>query len=459
VSLRLRLIIPIGLGLFAILALGGTFAFWDARRQVQAEMRSAIAVGERIAQTAVDDLTAGRDWNQQLERRIKEFDGNRHLQAFLIGQHNDLALASKLEPPSTHVPEWFRRLLDQGPQTTQINLPAKFNGYKAIVLATNSANEMAEKWGDIVLALALLITFCAFVLALVYLTLARSLRPLLDLQEAFARVGSGCHSSQIAEDGAMELKHLAHGFNQMVARLSSMKLENARLNQQLANVQEEERADLARELHDEIGPFLFAASLDIAAIHQVVNAHKKISEQLAPRLEAIRAAIAHMQKHHKAILGRLRPAVLLDLGLSQALENLLDFWRARHSEVAFGLEVCSESFGADLDEAIYSIIRESLSNALRHGHPREIALSIDTEGDDMVVITVADDGGGMRPTNPAGPGVGFGIIGMQERVARVGGTLSVANRHDGNGVIVSARLPLGTLRNAPASQLEEAASK
>jgi two-component system sensor histidine kinase UhpB len=67
-----------------------------------------------------------------------------------------------------------------------------------------------------------------------------------------------------------------------------MKLQNDRLNEQLTNVQEEERADLARELHDEIGPFLFAVSLDVSAIHQI--AKDDVASQLAPRMEAIRDA-------------------------------------------------------------------------------------------------------------------------------------------------------------------------
>jgi two-component system, NarL family, sensor histidine kinase UhpB len=455
VSLRLRLIIPIGLGLLAILAFGGTFAFWDAARQVQTEMRSAIAVGEHIAQTAVDDSSGSADRLQRLERLIREFDGNRHLQAFLIDRSNQVALVSKLESPNTRVPDWFRHLLDRGSQVARIKLPPEFGDREAVVLTTDAANELAEKWGDIGLALALLLTFCAFVLGFVYWTLARGLRPLQELNVAFLRVGRGDYGPRVAESGAMELARLAREFNEMVARLSTMKLQNARLNEQLANVQEEERADLARELHDEIGPFLFAVGLDISAIHQIVNPNDSTSAQLVPRLEAIRAAIAHMQKHLKIILGRLRPAVLLDLGLDQAIDNLIDFWKGRHPDVVFVLKVTPESFGELLDEGIYRIVRECLSNALRHGHPSQIDISIQFATDDTVAISVVDDGGGMKPANVA---IGFGITGMQERIASLGGTISIGNRSDGKGVIVSARLPFQMRPEFPASEIEEAAS-
>jgi two-component system, NarL family, sensor histidine kinase UhpB len=453
VSLRLRLIIAITFGLLASLAFGGAFAVWDAARQVRTEMRSAIAVAEQIAQAAVADLNQGVDRHQALERLIREFDGNRHLQASLMDRNNQRVLTSKLEPPNTRVPEWFRRLLDRGPEIGRINLPSEFDEYKAVVLTTDAANELAEKWGDIGLALAVLVIFCTFVLGLVYWILARGLRPLQALNLAFVRVGQGDYSPRVSERGATELARLAGEFNQMVTRLSTMKLQNVRLNEQLANVQEEERAELARELHDEIGPFLFAVSLDISAMHQITSKSEDISSQLAPRLEAIRTAIAHMQKHLKIILGRLRPTVLFDLGLAQAIDNLIDFWRRRHPDVVFDLNVVPESFGEPLDQGIYRIVRESLNNALRHGHPSEVDISIRLADNDTIAIEVVDDGGGMKSSDAA---VGFGITGMQERAAKLGGTISVQNRSDGKGVVVSVRLPCQRRPESPKGEADGA---
>jgi two-component system, NarL family, sensor histidine kinase UhpB len=129
-----------------------------------------------------------------------------------------------------------------------------------------------------------------------------------------------------------------------------------------------------------------------------------------------------MQKDLKIILGRLRPTVLLDLGLAQAMDNLIDFWRGRHPKVVFDLKVVPDSFGELLDEGIHRIVRESLNNALRHGRPNEIDISIQLDADDTVAIEVVDDGGGLKPANA---GIGFGITGMQERAALLGGTISV----------------------------------
>ncbi len=439
-SLRLRLIIAIGFALLASLALGGTLTFWHAARQVQTEMEAAIAVGTHVAQNAIDDSEQpGANRRQRLERLITEFDGDRHLQASLVDRHDQVLLISKPEPPNSPVPDWFYRILGGSSQAVALKLPAEFTEFGEVVLATDPSNELAEAWSDIGLAFAVLATFCTLVLLVVYLTLARGLRPLQDLIAAFVRVGRGDYGPRLAESGPRELARLGHEFNQMVARLSTMKLQNNRLNEQLTNVQEEERAELARELHDEIGPFLFAVGLDVSTIHQITTSDPALHVALAPRLEAIRDAVFHMQKHLKVVLGRLRPAVLLDLGLAQAVDNIVDFWKGRHPGVDFSVQVSPESFGAIVDDGIYRIVRESLSNALRHGHPGRIEVRVRMESDDMIAITVADDGAGMTPSSPA---AGFGIIGMQERAAALGGRLTVNNRVDQKGVIVSAKLPL-----------------
>ena len=453
-TLRLRLILSIAFGLIASIAFGGMVAWWEAAHQVQTEMRAAIAGAERIAQTTLGDVHNGAPQPESLTRLIREFDGSRHLKATLVDRKHEIALASKLVAPAFRVPEWFRFLLDSGPEVARFDLPAEIDDYQAVVLTTDSENELVEKWDDIGLALRVLVTFCTVVLGVVYWTLARGLQPLQVLNGAFDRVGRGDYSQRVPESGPTELARLAREFNEMVTRLSTMQLQNARLNEQLAKVQQEERADLARQLHDEVGPFLFAVGLDVSAIQYTINANEDISSQLAPRLVATRAAIAHMQKQIRTILGQLRPTALLDLGLAQAIDSLIEFWRKRHPKVVFALMMRPETFGEALDEGIYRIVRESVNNALRHGQPTEINVSIRLGADDTVQIDVVDDGGGLKPATGT---VGFGISGMKERAALLGGTISVQDRGDGKGVAVSARFQVNHPRSS-AGEVEGALS-
>jgi two-component system, NarL family, sensor histidine kinase UhpB len=456
VTLRLRLIVSIGVALLASLALGAALTFWHAGYKVQTEVQAAIAVGAHVAQSAIDDSEQqGTNRRDRITQLIGEFDGDRHLRASLLDRDNLVLLASTPEPPTDAAPAWFQKLLGGEPRKVQVSLPVEFGNYGSVVLATDASNELAEAWDDTGLALAVLATFCMLVLGVVYWTLARALRPLQDLSVAFARVGRGDYGSSVPENGPVELARIGREFNQMVEHLSTVRRQNSRLNVQLRNVQEEERAGLARELHDEIGPFLFAVGLDVSSIHQIAKTDRSLQLVLEPRLEAIRDAVAHMQKHLKVILGRLRPIALFDLGLSHAIDNIVDFWRARYPNVTFDVRVCRESLGEPLENAVYQIVRESLSNALRHGHPSRIEIEIELADGHTIAANVSDDGGGMPP---AGSTIGFGITGMQERAALLGGTLSVCDRIDTKGVVVSARLPLDRPAEGDPSKSRETVS-
>jgi two-component system sensor histidine kinase UhpB len=151
---------------------------------------------------------------------------------------------------------------------------------------------------------------------------------------------------------------------------------------------------------------------------------------------AIREAAEHVQKHIRAILGRLRPAVLINVGLPQAVDNLITFWRARWPDISFTALVADEVLGEPLEEVIYRIVQESLSNAVRHGTPSRVAITVKRTADD-VLVTVEDDGQGF---DPAEQKPGHGLAGMRERVTAMGGVLRILAREDG-GVAVSARLP------------------
>ena len=266
-------------------------------------------------------------------------------------------------------------------------LPPVFDKYGSVILQTDANNEVAEVWSDVGLTLSVLAIFCALVLAFVYWTLSSAIRPLQNLTAAFTRVGDRDYRERLSERGPLELARVNQGFNQMVAHLAQAESQNKRLQEQLATVQDEERADLARNLHDEIGPLLFAADVDAAAIEQLAGGGKH--EQIPERVGIIREAISQMQRHVRDILGRLRPAVLLDVGLAHAIDNLVSFWRAHRPSLKFRVDVPEEGFGETLDATVYRIVQESVSNAVRHGSATTIEIAVKNNSDGSVGIRVA----------------------------------------------------------------------
>jgi two-component system, NarL family, sensor histidine kinase UhpB len=425
--------VSIALVLLVCLAIDGVFVYWYAVSKVDTEIRAALAVGARTVRDAVAGRPAERLQGESLESLVTDFNGDRHLRVSLVDNTGATVAASSPLVPREPAPRWFFRLIASPSMVLRAELPAPSSAYRAILLEADPHNEIGEAWSDIVLSLAVLAMFCGLVLSLVYWTIGRALRPLRDLSAAFSRIGDGDYAAHITERGPLELARICHGFNQMARRLNEMEVSNRHLAEQLAVVQDEERSDLARDLHDEIGPLLFAVSVDLASIRQQTELNPKI----VLRLDAIRDAVSQMQRHVKSILGRLRPPTLLDLGPAQAVDNLIVFWRARYPAVVFDVDMPPDSFGPAIDEQIYRIIQESLNNALRHGRAQHIAITVRLNTDGVITVDVSDDGIGFQAVD----GAGFGLLGMQERVRSLGGTLSARNRHDRSGVIVSARLP------------------
>lgn len=436
-TLRLQLILSIIAALVISLIFAGTMAWWNAARSVATEMHAAIDAGTRIVRNTIEQLPATQDDPRYIERLLAVFDGNRHLRAALVDTNN-VEHASSLTDSAPSAPLWFENLINVTPETSRIPLPQEAAPYVAIVLATYPRNEIGELWVRTRDDMAILVSFSIAAALMGYWIIGRTLRPLQTLSTGLAVVSGGDYTARVDGGGSPETARLAGAFNHMAEHLGTLEEKNRRLNEQLLSIQEEERADLARDLHDEIGPFLFAVNVDAAAISRLADAADK--PEIKEQARAIQEAVSHMQRHVKTILAHLRSPGLLDIGLEQAVVNLATFWQRRHGEISIRVEIAAESFGESRDSAIYRLIQEGLSNAVRHAQARVINIAVRTHDD--IIVEIADDGIGFTP--PPNDSSGFGLVGMRERVNAMGGTLVMTTRPDKRGTVVTVRLPLGT---------------
>ena len=431
-SLRLRLVLTIASIVLVGLVAAGGFAWLHATRTVRTEMEAALIVGRRIAENALAQAGGRATATDTATRIVSTLDQDRHLRASLLAEDGSLLTFSALQPSPEPAPAWFADLIRGDRLAVRIPLSAP---PRTILLETDPTNEIGEVWGELEVSAAVMATLGVLTLALVYWMLGRSLAPLESLSRAFLSVGSGDYSAKISESGPPELTRLARGFNAMAQRLSTAEAQGRRLDEQITAVQEEERAELARDLHDDVGPYLLAINIDASRIATL--AVSRGDRELGALIRSIQDGTQHIQKQVRAILARLRPPGLEELGLVPALQALAAFWRSRHPAIAIAIDAHSpHDFGPAVDDVIYRIVRESLGNAIRHGKPRRIELLI-VDDDHEIRVTVRDDGGGLA----AGSALGFGVRGMTERVEALGGTLTIANRIEPAGVAIEARLP------------------
>lgn len=440
--------------LLGTLAFGALLTYWHAQRKIDLELSSSVAVAESTAQVALEDAARANNPREGLRRVVHAFDGNRHVRAKLIGpagQETDRSTV-RIPEPDDAPPRWLSGVLEQPPKVVRVALPISLTKYGTIILESDQRSETAEVWEDMQLSLTTLTTFCIIILGFIYWTLGRALEPLSALSRGFEYVGRGDYTTRVQERGPAELAHLCANFNIMADALGRSEERNIKLNEQLTTVQEEERAELARDLHDEVSPLLFSIDVDATAIRKSAESQNVTPEMAAEHAKAISQAVGEIKSQVKSILGRLRPAVLLDLGLSNAIENLVAYWEARRPHIKFELSIADETWGDKIDTAIHGIVREALSNAMQHSDPKRVEISVKEKGG-IIAVRITDDGGGLAKPSTQGS---YGLLHMRERVVAKGGRFIVRNREDGLGVIVKAELPLpGTLAKTKRTQSEK----
>ena len=453
-SIQRRLAISFTFVLVLSLAIGLGLTYGHVASKVRTETQAALAVGADAAHNALDDVAASGDAERALRNVVGDFDGDRHVRAVLSRPDGTVFGRSRLLPPDQAAPGWFVRLVGVPSAERVISLSPALANVGALTLRADSGNELAEAWSDTCLTLTIMAVFFVMVLGLAFATIRAALAPIRDIGAGLARIGAGDYSARLAPPLAEELEPLRDGFNRMARRLEEMNLQNRALNEQMVSLQEEERAELARDLHDEVAPFLFAVGADTTMVRQFIAKGDDPGSALAaigPRADSIAEAVKHMQHHLKHVLRRLAPSALLDLGLRGAIDNLVSFWRTRRPGVAFDVDVGGDPLDPPLDAIAFRVVQESVSNAIRHGGPTSIEVTIDVDATQATIV-VEDNGSGF----PGGtPTFGFGLTGMQERVRAVGGTIRVRNRPTGRGVGVEAHLPIRRRSDADAPEIME----
>lgn len=207
----------------------------------------------------------------------------------------------------------------------------------------------------------------------------------------------------------------------------------AALASHLQQVREEERAHLARELHDELGSLLTAAKLDVARLKsRRANAPPETAERLQHLTETLNSGIALSRR----ITEDLHPSSLSHLGLVASLEILAQEFGERS-----GLDVTTDLEAVELAPAeqltIYRLVQESLTNIGKYAQARHVSIYL-RNFDSHVNVEVRDDGQGFDPTQHKLSS--HGLMGMRHRVEAGGGRLTLASQQ-GSGTSVSAVLP------------------
>lgn len=205
----------------------------------------------------------------------------------------------------------------------------------------------------------------------------------------------------------------------------------------VVEAQESERRRLALELHDETGQALTSILLGLKAIRAADG------PDAAERAEAeVRTLVVQALQDVRALAVELRPSALDDFGLGPALERLGETFATRS-----GIDTVVETsldgrLPSEIETTLYRFVQEALTNVVKHAGAAHVSVVV-ARGDSNVAVTVDDDGGGFDPRDVREDALG--LVGMRERLALVGGTLSIESAPD-SGTTLAARVPVSEQR-------------
>ena len=210
------------------------------------------------------------------------------------------------------------------------------------------------------------------------------------------------------------------------------------LLQRLYTAKEDERLALARELHDEMGQTSTAIRTEVAVLQRIGRLHPEADESV----KRIGESAQHLSQMTRQMLHRLRPPALDSMGLEQALMSLCDNWQQNAQTLCeFKVPTLPEGLNDYACVTVYRIVQEALTNVTRHANANNVRvqLTLDSQG---LNLNIEDDGQGMADTQAVHPG--FGLLGMQERVASVAGRMSISSKL-GQGLRLAIQIPKESL--------------
>jgi two-component system sensor histidine kinase UhpB len=341
-------------------------------------------------------------------------------------------------------PAWFQALIAPAIERHVIPITGHGQQIGSVVIASEPKDEIAEVWENTVALAWVTLAVTAAVMVALYVLFGRALAPLTGLAHGLTDLEHRDYAVRLPVPESREFVVLATRFNALAQALESARAENVHLSERLITAQDDERRNIALELHDEVGPSLFGLKAIATSIGTIAADSLDAMRQIASeRVRDMLPIIAHLQTINRGLLNRLRPMALGHVPLGDLIERLVQDRAREHPQINVRLDAANlaKTYGDTIDLTIYRCVQESLTNAIRHAAPKQIVVSVGEATSDaaQLLLKIEDDGRGVSPGAPRG----LGVAGMEERVRALGGQFAIEPRFAG-GTVVRAVIPLAS---------------
>lgn len=429
----------------ALVILAAWLQFDATRRAVREEIAGANIVATQLMARIIVGLDVGDD--RPMLQFLEQLGRVRAHEIIMRTADHEVLYRS---PPATYkagreAPAWFAsRILPTAP----VHIFPLTSGSEVRIEA-NASRAILDGWDNLTELMVFGGIAFAILNATVFWLVGRAVAPWRVIVDGLTRLEQGDLEHRLPELKGHEARMMGASFNRMAAALeekiasdrkafeAEQRLQQRReLDRVIEQRLDEERRLIARELHDE-----FAQSVTAIRSFAVVIMNQHPTESRTAEVAGlISTEAARLYDAMHGLIPRLAPLTLDTLGLAETLEGFIKQWQGRHPSIRFSLRhELPAQLGDSITLAIYRVVQEAVINAVRHGNPTQIDVEV-VCSDSKARVRVTDDGVGM-PADWPRPGH-FGLRGLQERMAMLGGTLIVAS-HEPHGVELTAEIPLG----------------
>lgn len=454
-SIRQQVLLAISAMLLLATVLMGTTAVLNGRQSVNVEIEASMDTAEGYLRELVRRIAAENRLANLDDLVAREIQHLRHARVYVQDQGQPMRLlrapetVSDIEDADDRTPDWFEQVMmpkGGNDHTRVINIEP--NG-RSLILKGDPDDEIAEKWEQLSAFGTVALIAIALIMAAFYFVLGRILNPLTALAKGLVALEAGERSQRLDIPRVSEVADIAMKFNSLAVSLDQARAENGELYRQIQSVQEDERREIARELHDEAGPCLFGITANAESILSLTNSlEMKSGEPIRKRTDEILSIASRLKAMNRALLKRLHPVSVGKVPLSALIQDLVYDFERRHPDVRIRFSVAPflRPYGERIDLTVYRSAQEALTNAIRHGEASHIVIDLreEVDGDTsrggehaVIALSISDDGIGLKPDAKAG----FGLSAMKERVLASGGSLVIAG-HDPHGTSISIKIPL-----------------
>ena len=434
-SLRTRLLLPLGLLFLAALALGGVSLQIFAPTQLLEESEPAARAARAVAAALNGAMQASANPQATLDAFAQSLGTSEAIRFRRIGADPEVHSPPEVRTPLGRVPGWFVQLL--AIPEIGASYPVTIEGKRVgdIVFAPDMSADIYEKWIGFLAIASSGIALMLLTGVITHFTVRSALGPLRNLGDGLTRMRTGDYEHLIPATGPSEVRRSSLEANELARTLNRLSQDNRSLLRRIVSLQDDERRDMARELHDELGPLLFGIRANTVALLEAIPPD---NTELASAAEGILQSVETLQQANRRILDRLRPLYIQELGLERSIQTLLQNAKAQAPDLQQTSQIDARLNAIDglLSQTVYRVIQEAVTNVLRHAGANAMHVRAGIEERELIV-EISDDGVGF----PADRVFGRGLTGMLERVRALSGTLQLL-REDGR-TCVRCRLPAG----------------